>query len=1044
MVSLTTISASYDYRLVGLSIAIAILASYVALDLAGRVSAAQGRTRFAWLMGGALAMGTGIWSMHYTGMLAYRLPIDIYYHIPTVVLSLLSAVFASWVALFLVTRRPVTPWHIAAGSLLMGTGIVSMHYLGMTAMRMRAMQHYHAGLVAFSAVLGIAVSGVALWLTNPSDRRQESGHFKLISTLIMGLAIPSVHYTGMAAVTVTPSNITHDLSNATHISVMGDIAIVLVTIIVLGAAMLTSAVDRWLSRQTQEMLWLREEAEEALAQKERMFRDLVEGSPDAILVHDGKRILFANPACMKLLRAETQAQLVGRNLLEILHPDYRAAIGKLIEERYQTGIASPPGEHVLIALDGSLVPVEAVGIPFLWDGLPAHEVVLRDISRRKQVERALQEWQKRHELAQKAGLQLGGWEWDLETGTVIWSDEVYRQFGYTRENFGGKIGDFFARLHPEDRPRVEQVARKIVEGNPEYAAQFRVVRPDATTCWIDCRGVVIRDGPARMIGITIDITDLKKNQQSLQDSQEQYLALLNSTAEAIYGVDLQGNCTFCNPACLRFLGYQSPEDLLGKNMHALMHHSRPDGSRYPEQECRIYAAARDGQPSHSDEVLWRADGTSFLAEYWSFPLFKGGMLMGSVVTFLDISDRKRAEEAQSRSEQLFRLIAENSADLIAVVDKSGKRIYNNPAYRNILGYSPEELKKTIAFEQIHPDDRGMVKHTAEEALRTGVGKMIEFRMQRKDGTYVSLESHGSFIRNARGEIEAQVISARDIGPRKVAAQAEKLGAIGQLAAGIAHEINTTVQYLSDNVSFLHDAWTQVDAAMAARADAAAAGSVASASQTQTGSAPSEDWAFLQKEVPSAIAQSLEGIRRISKIVGAMRKFSHSGGGEKELVDINDALDTTLTVAHNELKHIADVETDFQTNLPRVECLPDEMNQVFLNLIVNAAHAMRDLAHKNPPQRGKVVVRTGLIEDAVQIEIQDNGTGIPENARSRVFDPFFTTKQVGEGTGQGLAISHDVVVNKHGGKIWFDTELGKGTTFSVRLPLKFGKDGGGQK
>ena len=172
----------------------------------------------------------------------------------------------------------------------------------------------------------------------------------------------------------------------------------------------------------------------------------------------------------------------------------------------------------------------------------------------------------------------------------------------------------------------------------------------------------------------------------------------------------------------------------------------------------------------------------------------------------EIAKHKEAEEAKNRSDQLFRSIAENSADLIAVVDKTGHRIYNKPAYERLLGYTQEELKRTISFQQIHPDDRPLVTRAAQQALKTGVGQIVEYRMQRKDGTYVTLESHGSFIRDSRGEIEANVISARDISDRRMAMQNEKLSAIGQLAAGIAHEINTPVQYVSDNIAFLRILW----------------------------------------------------------------------------------------------------------------------------------------------------------------------------------------------------------------------------------------------
>ena len=411
-----------------------------------------------------------------------------------------------------------------------------------------------------------------------------------------------------------------------------------------------------------------------------------------------------------------------------------------------------------------------------------------------------------------------------------------------------------------------------------------------------------------------------------------------------------------------------------------------------------------------------------------------------------VAEHKEADEARSRADQLFRSIAENSADLIAVVDQSGHRIYNNPTYGRLLGYTAEELKNSDSFQQIHPDDRPLVTRAAQKAVETGVGQIVEYRMRRKDGTYVTLESHGSFIRDSHGEIEALVISARDISDRRMAMHTEKLSAIGQLAAGVAHELNTPAQYVSDNLTFLRDTWSEIDAAMAfclapahalIPSDSGSSGGVIFAG-------PPRDWDWLRKEVPKAISQSLEGIRRMTKILGAMRRFSHSGGGEREEVDLNEALDATITVALHQIKDIADVQTDYQPDLPRVECYCDELNQVFLNLIVNATHAIRDTSTQGTGHRGKLTIRTRQIDQDVQIEIQDNGSGVPLDVRGRVFDPFFTTKQVGEGTGQGLAICHEIVVQKHHGTIWFDTEIDKGTTFFVRIPIRFDSNTGDSK
>jgi signal transduction histidine kinase len=272
-------------------------------------------------------------------------------------------------------------------------------------------------------------------------------------------------------------------------------------------------------------------------------------------------------------------------------------------------------------------------------------------------------------------------------------------------------------------------------------------------------------------------------------------------------------------------------------------------------------------------------------------------------------------------------------------------------------------------------------------------------------------------------------------------QTEKLSAIGQLAAGVAHELNTPVQYISDNITFLRDTWDQLDAAMSLCLtqvhNDTATGPVPSEGAISSG--PLHDWEWLRKEVPKAISQSHEGIRRMTKILGAMRRFSHTAGGERELVDLNEALEATITVAQGQIKHVADVETAYQPDLPQVECYSDELNQVFLNLIVNATHAIRDASTQQSRERGKLTIRTKQIGTEVQIEIQDNGAGIPVSVRARVFDPFFTTKQVGEGTGQGLTICHDIVVQKHHGTIWFDTEVGRGTTFFIKIPIKFDSD-----
>src|SRR5216684_1286737 len=245
---------SYNYALVALSVLIAIFASYAALDLAGRVTAAGGWTRAVWLLGGAGAMGTGIWSMHYIGMLAFILPIPVAYHWPTVLLSLFAAILASVVALGVVSRRKMGWFRALAGSVLMGAGIASMHYIGMVAMRLPAICQFNSFLVVLSVVFAVLISLAALWITfHFRDEKTGIGWEKLTGAVVMGAAIPVMHYTGMAAANFTPSGMPANLSYAVSISMLGAAGIAAVTFMVIGLALLTSWMDRRFAAQTLEL-----------------------------------------------------------------------------------------------------------------------------------------------------------------------------------------------------------------------------------------------------------------------------------------------------------------------------------------------------------------------------------------------------------------------------------------------------------------------------------------------------------------------------------------------------------------------------------------------------------------------------------------------------------------------------------------------------------------------------------------------------------------------------------------------------------------------
>jgi PAS domain S-box-containing protein len=256
-------------------------------------------------------------------------------------------------------------------------------------------------------------------------------------------------------------------------------------------------------------------------------------------------------------------------------------------------------------------------------------------------------------------------------------------------------------------------------------------------------------------------------------------------------------------------------------------------------------------------------------------------------------------------------------------------------------------------------------------------------------------------------------------------QAQKLEAIGQLAAGIAHEINTPTQYVGDNLRFLKESFGELHLLL---------GRLVEEGGEPARSALAEaDFDYLKEEIPRALTQSLEGVDRVAKIVRAMKEFSHPAR-EKTATDLNRAIQSTITVASNEWKYVAEVEMDLDAALPTVHCSPAEFNQVVLNIVVNAAHAISDVVGDGAKGKGKIRVKTRPEGDWVVVEIADTGAGMPAHVQQRIFEPFFTTKEVGKGTGQGLAIAHNVIVDKHGGTIKVVSSPGAGTTFVIRLPI----------
>lgn len=388
---------SYDYRLVALSVVIAVLASYAALDLAGRVTSARGAARAVWLSGGATAMGIGIWSMHYVGMLAFRLPVAVQYDWPTVLLSLLAAIFASAIALFVVSRKKMGLLRAALGSVFMGSAIAGMHYIGMAAMRLPAMCHYSRGMVTISVVLAIVISLVALWLTFHFRRETRSGGWrKALSAVVMGAAVPVMHYTGMAAASFSSSKlISGDLSHALSISSVGTTGIIVVTFMVLGLTVLTSLVDRRFSAQALE-----------LESSEKRSRQILESALDAFVGMNSKGTIVDWNAQAAATFGWSREEAMGQLLSHLIIPErYRGPHESGLRHFLASGegpVLNKRIEVTALHRDGHEFPIELAVSVTQWGQTNAFTGFVRDITERKQAEADLKNAKEAAEAASQA------------------------------------------------------------------------------------------------------------------------------------------------------------------------------------------------------------------------------------------------------------------------------------------------------------------------------------------------------------------------------------------------------------------------------------------------------------------------------------------------------------------------------------------------------------------------------------------------------------------------------------------------------------------
>lgn len=649
------------------------------------------------------------------------------------------------------------------------------------------------------------------------------------------------------------------------------------------------------------------------------------------------------------------------------------------------------------------------------------------------------------------------WDWNLETNKLN-SMTSWRELFGNYENNIDMMEVLKILLHPDDYERFLEEISEFIKNKPTslFESQARMKSKNGKYKWILSRGKAIlnNDGQVvRMIGIDIDITEHKEITQKIEQNEEKYGSLIQFLPDAFF-VHKERKVVFANLEAIKLLGYKKEEDLIGKSIFSLIHDS------YHEVMIERFKSLRDNSneivPMIQEKMI-TADGKVIDVEATSTSFtFEGEKAIISV--FRDITDRKNKELEIIK---LSRAIKQ-SPSIVIMTDVEGNIEYANPKFTEISGYELSELRGEN-FRILNSDEQSEEFYKeVKKAMDYGKVWKGEFCSKGKNGELFWAYATIAPLRDLDEKVIGYITVKQDINDRKIMEkkliqnnedlsemveklkethsqliQQEQLAGIGQLAAGIAHEINNPLGFVNSNFKTLSEYIEEYKEMFKLYNDLKNENLANNYEKNKelldkiVKIEEEKDFEYIHEDIDALLSDSNEGLERVEKIIRGLRLFSRVDQlNEFEGYDLNEGIKTTLIVAKNEIKYNAEVQVSYG-DLPIIRAMGGQINQVLLNIIINATYAIKA---KESEEFGLIKICTYKDENHVYVKIEDNGIGTSKENINKIFNPFFTTKPVGEGTGLGLGIAYEIIVNKHKGKIWVESELNEGASFYIKLPI----------